>query len=509
MQRPGFLVKNAPDVGGNLDIAEPDAGDFNLLGNNRFGVISGCDVTVSGASWNVTVAPGIVVVNGMLASTGGVVTLPLSSQDARFDLIAITSAGAVSSIQGTPSPNPVFPDLPPDMTVIAAIMIRPGQTPPLQSDVTDKRIMLADRFITAINGTGLIISSNDPANVHQAKYTVQHDGKTVWQSDTILERESPATLLVTDNLHVKRVLHAEDGQFDDDVTVGGDLVSADFQKAAGPPTVPGQPGFIYRDSTTGAVYTWVVPGGWVQLSAVPIPAGAVMPSMSGVQPTGWLILNGQIVTQAQAGGLWNLFPSWQTDASHLQVPDMTGRVPLGGAPGQQGGAASMLLTTDHLPPHKHLTSPSGSAPAGSHTHTVNIAPSGSHNHATDPNAGTHNHNITDPQHQHVGVDGGNGTFVHTYWGGRNKLDGYFNDASHTYSVEAMMPTAKALTGVQVVPGQGSHGHVTDTAAAHSHVATADPSGATHTHAIPEATVGSGVPFSLLPPYFSVVWMIKT
>src|ERR1700760_589241 len=95
--RPGFLVPNAVDVGADLDLSEPDALDFNLLGNHRYGVLQGCDISVTGSSWVVNVTNGIWAVNGQLASGGGQVTLPHASSNLRFDLIVGDAAGHVSA----------------------------------------------------------------------------------------------------------------------------------------------------------------------------------------------------------------------------------------------------------------------------------------------------------------------------------------------------------------------------------------------------------------------------
>src|SRR4051794_14851543 len=103
--RPGFIVQNALTAGPNLDLAEPDALDFNLLGNQRHGVIIGCGVSVSGSSYTINVAPGVAVVDGALVLTGGQVTLPTASQSARFDLITVDAGGAIGAVVGTADPN--------------------------------------------------------------------------------------------------------------------------------------------------------------------------------------------------------------------------------------------------------------------------------------------------------------------------------------------------------------------------------------------------------------------
>ena len=163
--RAGFIVKNAVAVGANLDIAEPDALDYNLLGNGRFGVISGCEVLVSGSSWTLNVGAGVYVVDGVLVAGGGQVTLS-SSQSPRFDLIVGDGAGHVFGLRGDANDNPIFPDKDLELnnlTVFAAVMVRPGVQPPQQADVTDKRVMLPERFTTAIND-GSLLQNTDSTN---------------------------------------------------------------------------------------------------------------------------------------------------------------------------------------------------------------------------------------------------------------------------------------------------------------------------------------------------------
>jgi hypothetical protein len=180
--RAGFLIKNEPDVGSNLDLAEPDALDFNLLGNQRYGVITGCEATVTGSSRDVTVAAGVYVVNGVpVRCTSRQTTLSQSSQDARFDLIVGDVAGFIFSIKGTESPNPVFPTYDDKVCVFAAVLILPGNANPQQGQLTDKRIMVMERFATAITNGGHLLSNQDPttlASMFRSARTARRGGGT-------------------------------------------------------------------------------------------------------------------------------------------------------------------------------------------------------------------------------------------------------------------------------------------------------------------------------------------
>jgi hypothetical protein len=107
----GFTVPNTPDVNGVYDVAEPDAVDFNILGNHRHGVIAGCVATQSGVSSTVNVSAGLAVVNGAVVSVSAQQALVGAAlAEARFDLLVVSVSGQVSTIQGAASTNPVLPD---------------------------------------------------------------------------------------------------------------------------------------------------------------------------------------------------------------------------------------------------------------------------------------------------------------------------------------------------------------------------------------------------------------
>ena len=58
--------------------------------------------------------------------------------------------------------------------------------------------------------------------------------------------------------------------------------------------------------------------------------------------------------------------------------------------------------------------------------------------------GIHTQSSRTPGHHHNPANY-NGAFIVTMWGGNNKLDALFNDASHTYNVEPVNETNSALT----------------------------------------------------------------
>lgn len=114
------------------DIAEPDAQDFEILlrGIAGTGVVSGCVVT-AGTGLNVAVSSGTATLAGATVTVAGGTVGPLGAASTtlgRFDLIYATSAGAVTSLAGTASTNPVFPTVPANVIPLAVVYL-PASSP--------------------------------------------------------------------------------------------------------------------------------------------------------------------------------------------------------------------------------------------------------------------------------------------------------------------------------------------------------------------------------------------
>jgi hypothetical protein len=510
---PGFIVRNAAEAGSALDLAEPDALDFNLLSRHRFGVLTGCDISLSG--WNVTVTQGVAVVNDLLVAAGGQVTLPTSSQQPRFDLIGIDQGGSTVYIRGTASPNPVFPDYDDTVAVIAAVYVTPGQNPPDPvRDLTDKRRFLPQRYLSTVAG-GDFLGSYTSSPGLSARYTVRADGRTEWMGDTRIFRstDNAKTLNVEDNLDVLKKLTAESAEIDQSLIVHGDLTAANLLTGQGPPgALPGTTGDLYQDQQNGGLWSYEG-GAWKRLSTVPIPAGFIMASLTTDVDDGWLALNGQTVDKPTSGGLWDKFPEWRLDANSMRLPNANGMFLRMGVPGTEGGSATVPVNIANMPPHKHIDADSGGSvttqAGGEHYHTGTVGPGGDHDHSTDPAQGAHHHDVSDPGHFHEGADGGGGGgFIAAFWGGTRRLDGPFNDASHPVSVEIVQNTVPSPSHVTVIDG-GTHQHFTNRVPPHGHPLTINPFNSQHTHGIPERTVGGGQPLSIIPPFLAVNYLIKT
>jgi len=78
-----FIIPNAVDTSSgskfeNLDQAEPDSLDFEILGNvGRSGVVSGCEVTSISSSTAVAVEAGTVIINDASYTIAGSASLAL------------------------------------------------------------------------------------------------------------------------------------------------------------------------------------------------------------------------------------------------------------------------------------------------------------------------------------------------------------------------------------------------------------------------------------------------
>jgi microcystin-dependent protein len=163
-----FIIPNAIDTTGSnrynaLDQAEPDALDFQILGNRATGVISGCGVTPQTvANYTVAVSSGYVAINGTVysVSTSPALSLPSVPSNNRFDVVVVRLSGGVASpvvISGPDSAtNPSFPPTPsrmtttvgiatntwinPDTDVVLAAIYRSGASTITSAYIVDKRV---------------------------------------------------------------------------------------------------------------------------------------------------------------------------------------------------------------------------------------------------------------------------------------------------------------------------------------------------------------------------------
>lgn len=141
-----FTILNEADVF-HQNQAEPDSVDIDILvaGFSASGVVSGCAVTAQGTpDMTVAVASGTVIVAGTVAAvTGANSTIGAADgSNPRFDLITVNNSGTLATTAGTAATNPVFPAIPADSIVLAAVYVPAGDTDIDSNQITDKRVVV-------------------------------------------------------------------------------------------------------------------------------------------------------------------------------------------------------------------------------------------------------------------------------------------------------------------------------------------------------------------------------
>lgn len=191
----GFIIPNSNTFGvsiQSLDQAEPDSLDFEILGNNRYAVLSGFSSTFNSASTgSAIVATGEVIINGVYGVVAGnTLTFTAAGADPRFDLIvAQNSSGTftLNTIVGTTSStNPIFPVVASTQIVLYALFRKSGETFGNNS-VVDKRKLTSTIIRSGTSTPGSVgvdgdfyIRTSDTPAVGQSSLYVKHSG--TWQN---------------------------------------------------------------------------------------------------------------------------------------------------------------------------------------------------------------------------------------------------------------------------------------------------------------------------------------
>lgn len=515
----GFLIPNADGIAAR-EMAEPDQVDFNTLGNSRWGVVSGCEVTISGASTTASLSPttGVVVVNGVVVQVPGSQTVTLGSggSQPRVDLICVNEAGTLVSVPGTPAAAPVSPDVPATMTLLASVFCPIGSSN-FSSTITDKRNMLQSVFVGNSASTGVVLLNRYNGD---DTFRILGSGRMEWNnSDTYLQRASAGVLQAHSSLVLDGNL-STDGDITSagNATITGTLSASNLVRSSSFPTSGAQGTILQRQ---GRVYVQTSASSsspsWEEVitaSGSNQPGDIKQSMRSPDQMTGWLPLIGQEVIETEHPSLF-LVEGLQPfivngPVRSMTLPDATNRIllPTRATPGQTGGETSVTLTTNNLPPHRHGVA---LQPGGAHGHVASTDQRGNHKHLTEANGGAHTHPIKDPGHYHAGVDSPLGTaFIAAQWEipAKHKLDGPVNDSSHTFTVNAVERTVLARTGITRTEATGSgHQHATDEQGAHGHVVTVT-AAENHNHLVSEQDVGGGAAIPIQPPYLTVYTYIK-
>lgn len=514
----GFLIPNA-EGSFSTKMAEPDQIDFNILGNSKWGVVRGCEVSIQSASTVAVCAGGLAVVNGSLVNVTAAqsVTLGSGGSQPRFDLVGVDEFGVLKIIPGSPSADPVFPDVPTSVTVLAAVYCPVGSSN-FSSTITDKRNMLQSVFASSLNATGPLLLNRDHSGVDTFK--IDSNGRIEWTfGDLALYRNAVGSLRTSGSFTADGTLSVgTDASVGGDMTAVGVVRGSNFRNQSSFPTSAPKGTILQKD---GDIYVQTSDTGvsWEQLvtAADNNQPGDIKQSLrSPSQMPGWLPLIGQTISESEypqlfsVGGLQHLIVEGSPRV--MVLPDASNRVLLSSntSIGTSGGSSTVNIGITNLPSHSHNVSTTG---AGAHSHSVTLGPAGRHSHSTltSGNAGKHTHGVSDPGHTHRGPDffGYNLPYIVSVIGANNRLDGPVNDTSHTYHVDQFPNTGRGTTGITVTDANSAHQHQTDEVADHTHAGSATSAEGNHTHNISESVVGGGQPLTISPPHLTVYTYIKT
>jgi hypothetical protein len=352
------------------------------------------------------------------------------------------------------------------VTVLAAVFC-PAGAGSLVDNVIDKRKFLSDALLTKRAALDPLVANRNGSG---DMFRITGAGVTSWADDTIMWRAGAKTLQITENLNVEGDLHVGDAITAQSLYAEGKVRGSNLQQGFNLPASASQGDLFQSDA--GHLMIWQGTS-WKEIATVESAIPALGP---------YIIAGGTAPTRS------------------MTLPDARNRMLMGAATAAvMDGSNSISLLLANLPPHKHgvVTQKNGGLDL-----TARTGPGGRHGHATKGGQGRHGHNVNDPGHMHIGSSTFAGAFVGLVWGGQNKIDAYFNDRSHTYSVEAVDGTMPAYTDITVGMTGSEHIHETEVAEDHSHpisIDHVDP----HDHIVTEDSVGNGTPISYSPAHMTV------
>lgn len=564
--RSGFIVPNAGDVDpvhGSNRQAEPDAGDFSVLGTENYGILTGFNFTIDAGDFklNTTSQINVAVLDGQIIKVDNIKAgLSGGAPDfGRFDLVVLYSDGLLSVIPGPLNLNPKFPELPDGCVLIASVWV-PKLV--LREDLTlantvDKRRWILNGARGAVEGSNTFIenrSYDDPSKLGQTTFKVTGSGNVqigtrvsltpaYAEGDAQLRvgshDNSDFTFQIQGDTSISKNLDVTGKVAAVQTVTGINLISAGLSDGT-PPDTAGLTGSLWQDTTNGRIYFKRPPtpqrvnGYWAEIYADEYPPGTIISTLltgsaaNEYLSGSWILCDGREVEAAQYSNLAGAFPGWVLPAwtpgedlvlgvHQLSVPDLRGKF-LGGASGVEyndevgtiAGKNINNLTPAQLAGHRHLAGPN-TAEGGGHNHGGGTTgPAGSHSHSMAL-SGKHIHHLTDPGHVHLGADHGMGTlghFIQMRWGGKYMVDLYPADTGHGPVVDISDRTLSSYTGIQNTDNDGLHSHPLNTEPNHTHSLNIDPA-TPHYHALPqESTVGQSANIDNRPSHLVVNWYIK-
>jgi microcystin-dependent protein len=531
--RDGFIIPNAATYAPDFQTAQPDQGDFVILGNANYGVYNGCEISLDGSTVSLSGdRPHILAVNGVVYEiyalpsswTGGIDT---ADSDPRFDLVVFdSSANALRVVRGISSTNPVFPDIDSNMTVLAAVYTPGSVGGGGNRHIIDKRNLL-QKVVTGVNSPTVVRSYGYADGATSVKFNIDGNGKFNWQGfqDASIERTGAGVLSVTSELEATTLTATESA-----TVAGADVVTTDTISWGTTLPASADIGDVFINNNTvgtsgGSLYVWKVNDGtqeWVPIEPQTPVGSVIMSILPQSQMPGWLLLDGSSVDEATADGLWGKFPI-NPETNLMTLPDMRGRFPLGA--GQLGalgsgdvnvsrgtitdddGTITVTMTPDQMPSHRHQSvDDTTTGSSGSHSHNGTATSAGAHTHVSVA-APNHTHSATDSGHWHYWEGGFPMVAIIPGTEGDSCMDIIFSDRSHTY-VTRPEPHSMFGTANITVAGGGGHNHGIEPGGTHNHTVAIDVS-STHTHTAPtHVSAGNGLPMTFRPPSLSLNFYIK-
>lgn len=463
-----FIIPNATDTASgakykNLDQAEPDSLDFEILGSaGRSGVLSGCEVTaLSASNTAVSVSSGVIVLNGQpyIVSGQSLFGLPAAPSDVRFDLVVVRVSGGTANlvtVQGNDElTNPEFPK---STNVLASGTVFDGA---VHIDLS----------------TDVVLAS--------------------------VYRQSNQN--ITDSNVIDRRLLIE--------------TSIPNQGTTAPSASAGYVGKLYyrnnviSGTTASGVYVKNSLGTWIELAqnnGPQVPVGSIISWLgtSATVPDGYLECNGQTVSRTTYAYLFDVIGTSYgagDGSTTFSVPNFNEKHLKGttstGAVGSNTGSDTYTLNTAQLPSHSHTISHTHTVShehTAVHTHNASTGNTGSHYHTADGNlgavsAGNHSHGAGN-----YAADTG-GSHSHSVSGNENDANIQFVRRRGSYNVTSYIATDRsnstyytnqsfgmAVDTATSTTNHAGHGHTisgnSSNTGAHSHDVSGDTSSAgAHSH----------------------------
>ena len=510
----GFLIPNAQDVTEPV-MAEPDRIDFNTVAHARYGVVEGCEVLMSTAT--ASTFGGTALVNGVLVTVkAGSVNLSTAQTQDRFDLLVTDGQGTLGVIPGTPSEDPVFPDTPETVTLLAVAYCASGASD-FGNSIIDKRVFVPQALLTKIGPDDRLIYN---LNGSGSYFNIDGKGLTSWLSDTRMYRSGVAELTIENHLSLRGNLIAGGAITGQTVSARGTIRGSNLSQGdVFPPGTDHVPGTIFQHSGSGRIYTWRN-SAWKELATLESasPVGSILTTLEVpevMEQMGWISLNGTAVNEGTPAFdslitlsvIANNYVVGVAPNRSIRLPNCNRRVMITdfSTPGSIGGQMTRSLSLAHMPAHKHNGNVSPGGGWGFNVRTSHVT---GHRHSVW--GGAHGHNTSDPTHQHLAAEfvyGHHLRVVAETWGGPYRLDGPFNDRSHPVAVDLMPWTGKSATGLVIASEGSDHGHEMGDAGAHDHTVSA--SAPAHDHGFTEESKGEGLPFDTTPAYIAVYTYIRS